>query len=173
MKQKIQSSEFDNISRLLDKGNSRSEIARIYGVSPSCITNFLNRGGRKSKREEIKETQEEMIRMRESGLTLSQIGEKTGYTRAYVAVVVKRRGEGLKRVFTSTSCVYNGLRKELNASGTSVEEFAEVLGLDSRRPECVGAAKRILNGKRELRKHEIDLILAKFKKSYEEIFLNC
>lgn len=114
-------------------------------------------------------TRAEKQALRDQGLTYEEIGRELGISTQAVWQAIGGRDESKFYVFKPTGCVFPGLRRWLNANRVSRRELMRRMG----RAPVASSMTRLSNklaGRTQLRKSDIDAILAVTGMTYEEAF---
>lgn len=88
--------EEEKLISYIELGLKRPEIAQKFGVSISTLRRFMSNHGINLNRRKIIEqkinvpTKEELLEMREKGLSYAKIGKQTGWSRNYITLLCKR-----------------------------------------------------------------------------------
>jgi transcriptional regulator with XRE-family HTH domain len=106
---------------------------------------------------------------RENGLTYEEIGKKYGVSRQRVAQCCGKFQPTRFTFVTEKGCSFVNLRKWLNSQKMTTAELLKRLGLEAhkynyQRLYCT------LSGRRELKKSEIDKLIALTGLTYEQLF---
>ena len=104
---------------------------------------------------------------RESGLTYKQIAEKYGVSVQCVQQACAKHSPAHYRY--NNTCIYPVLRKWMNDNKCCLAELLRRMGLTTH-PGNYDRLVRILSGRSELKKSDIDILLRVTGMTYEELF---
>ena len=114
---------------------------------------------------------EEMIALREKGLTQKEIATACGVSSQWVSMVLAKHNPNLSRIFTKDMCIYEGLRKWLNDNNIYLTELVRIMH-DGIYPggNCAQVIQSRLTGKTQFKMSEINKLLDRSGLTYEELF---
>lgn len=120
----------------------------------------------------IKETHkaEEYAKLRAEGMTYRAIADMYGCSYQNICQHLAGIGAEHFRAFTEKRCVFDGLREWMNANECTTAELLR--RLYGRNPPTATNTRwaKIMQGKTELRKQDIDNLIRVTGRSYEDLF---
>ena len=114
---------------------------------------------------------DEIIALREKGLTQKEIATTLGVSRQRVSQVLGKYSPHLADIITKDQCVYEGLRKWMNENRIYAVEMVRILH-DGRYPggQSLYVVYSRLKGKTQFKLSEINKLLDRSGLTYEELF---
>lgn len=120
----------------------------------------------------IKETHkaEEYAKLGAEGMTYRAIADMYGCSYQNICQHLAGIGAGHFRAFTEKRCVFDGLREWMNANECTTAELLRRLYGRNPPPATNTRWAKIMQGKTELRKQDIDNLIRVTGRSYEDLF---